>query len=93
MNKKPLEQVQNIKYLGIIIDSKLKFGEHIMYISGKCTKLMHTLSKSAEQCWGALCTIHTGAILPTTSVLRRRYGLRHWKRNATKQYTTEYSAS
>ena len=31
MNKKPLEQVQKIKYLGIIIDSKLKFREHIMY--------------------------------------------------------------
>jgi hypothetical protein len=32
VNNKPLEQVQEIKYLGIIIDSKLNFREHIMYI-------------------------------------------------------------
>ena len=32
MNNKPLEQVQKIKYLGIIIDSKLNFREHIIYI-------------------------------------------------------------
>ena len=43
MNNKPLEQVQKIKYLGIIIDSKLHFREHIMYISRKCTKLIHAL--------------------------------------------------
>jgi hypothetical protein len=32
MNNKILEQVKKIKYLGIIIDSKLNFREHIMYI-------------------------------------------------------------
>jgi hypothetical protein len=32
MNNKPLEQVQKIKYLRIIIESKLHFKEHIMYI-------------------------------------------------------------
>jgi hypothetical protein len=68
MNNKPLEQVQKIKYLGIIIESKLKFREHIMYISRKCTQLIHALSKSAKQCWGlsheALYTIYKGAILP-----------------------------
>jgi len=35
MNNKPLEQVQNIKYLGIIIDSKLNFREHIMHTASK----------------------------------------------------------
>jgi hypothetical protein len=68
MNNKLLEQVQKIKYLGIIIDSKLNCREHIMYISSKCTKLIHALSKSAKQCWGlshaALYTICKGAILP-----------------------------
>jgi hypothetical protein len=55
MNNKPLEQVQKIKYLGIIIDRKLNFREnimhiihimhimHIMHISRKCTKLIHAL--------------------------------------------------
>ena len=68
MNNRPLQQVQEIKYSGIIIVSKLNLREYIMYISEKCTKLIHTLSKSAKQCWGlshkALYTIHKGVILP-----------------------------
>ena len=32
MNKKLLEQVQKLKYLAIIVDSKLNFREHIRYI-------------------------------------------------------------
>jgi hypothetical protein len=68
MNNKPLEEVQKIKYLGIIIDSKLNFREYIMYISRKCTKLIHALSKSAKQNLrlghAGLNTIYKGAILP-----------------------------
>jgi hypothetical protein len=30
LNNKPLEQVNNIKYLGITIDSKMNFREHII---------------------------------------------------------------
>jgi hypothetical protein len=68
MNNKPLEQVQKIKYLGIIFDSKLNVRKHIIYISSKCTKLILALSKSAKQCWRlsheALYTNYKGAILP-----------------------------
>jgi hypothetical protein len=68
MNNKILVQVQKIKYLGIIIDSKPNFKEHIMHMSSKCTKLIHALSKSAKQSCGlshtALHTIYKGAILP-----------------------------
>jgi RNA binding protein fox-1 len=68
MNNKPLELVQKIKYLGIIIDSKLNFRKHIMYTGSKCTKLIHALSKSTKHSWGlsheALYTIYKGAILP-----------------------------
>jgi hypothetical protein len=52
MNNKPLEQVQNNKYLGIIIGSKLNFREHIIYTASTCTKLVHALSKSAKDSWG-----------------------------------------
>jgi formyltetrahydrofolate synthetase len=31
LNNKPLQQVTMIKYLGIIIDNKFKFSEHISY--------------------------------------------------------------
>jgi hypothetical protein len=68
LNNKPLKQVNNMKYLGIILDSKLKFREHLTYITEKCTKLIFTLSKSAKLNWGlnheALKTIYTGGILP-----------------------------
>jgi hypothetical protein len=68
MNNKILEQVKKIIYLGIIIDSKLNFREHITYVSSKCTKLIQAFSKSAKQTWGlsheALYTIYKGEILP-----------------------------
>jgi len=68
VNNKMLEQVQTIKYLGIIIDSKLNFREHIIHISSKCNKLIHVHSKSAKLSWGlshaALHTIYKGAVLP-----------------------------
>jgi ATP-dependent Clp protease adapter protein ClpS len=65
---KPLEQVTTMKYLGIIIDNKFKFSEHITYAAERCTKLIHSLSKSAKVSWGlkheGLKTIYKGAILP-----------------------------
>jgi hypothetical protein len=68
MNNKLLEQVQKFKYLGLIFDGKLNFREHVMYVSNKCTKLIHALSKSAGQRLGlshaALYTIYKGEILP-----------------------------
>jgi hypothetical protein len=68
LNNKFLEQVKTIKYLGIIIESKLKFREHLIYTSTKCSKLIHALSKSAKLRWGikheALNTINKGDILP-----------------------------
>jgi ribonuclease HI len=68
LKNKTLEQVNNIKYLGIIIDSKLNFREHIIHTSRKCSTLMHTLAKSAKLSWGlkhaVLNIIYKGAILP-----------------------------
>jgi hypothetical protein len=45
LNNKLLEQINTIKYPGIIIDSKLNFREHLIYTSTKCSKLIHPLSK------------------------------------------------
>jgi hypothetical protein len=52
LNNKKLEQVNSIKYFGIIFDSKITFKEHVNYVEEKCTKLMFTLSKSAKITWG-----------------------------------------
>jgi len=68
LNNKPIEQVTTMKYLGVIIDEKLKFSQHISYAADKCAKLIFSLSKSAKIHWGlkheALTTIYKGAILP-----------------------------
>jgi hypothetical protein len=77
-NNKILEQVNSIKYLGIISDSKLTFRDHAHYIEEKCTKLIFTLSKSEKVTWGlkhdALKTIYLGGILPLIL-----YGAPVWK--------------
>jgi hypothetical protein len=39
----PLEQVTQMKYLGIILDHKFKFQEHITYVAERCTKIIHNL--------------------------------------------------
>jgi hypothetical protein len=63
-----LEQVNSIKYIGIIFDSKMTFRDHVNYVEEKCTKLIFTLSKSANVTWGlkheALKTIYAGGISP-----------------------------
>jgi hypothetical protein len=68
LNSRPLTQVQSLKHLSIILDKKLKFKDHINYITDKCSRLIFALSKSAKLNWGlgheALKTIYTGAILP-----------------------------
>ena len=92
LNNKLLEQVNTIKYLGIIIDSKLNFREHLIYTSKKCSKLIIALSKSAKLSWElkheALNTIYKGAVLPLML-----YGVPVWieamAKNATKFYTPE----
>ena len=71
LNNKELEQVQKMKYLGIVIDKKLLFDQHIQYVEERCTKLINALSKSAKLNWGlqhgALKTMYKGAILPMLS--------------------------
>jgi len=68
LHNKPLEQVTTMKYLGIIIDNKFKFSEHTSCAAERCTKLIHSLSKSAKVSWvkkhEALKTRYKGAILP-----------------------------
>ena len=64
LNYKPLTQMYRLKNLGIILDSKLTFRDHIIAMTDKCSKLVFTLSKSAKLNWGQLCSpenyIHRG---------------------------------
>jgi hypothetical protein len=44
INNKSLKQVTKIKYLGLIIDNKFKFSEHLSYTAERSSKLIHNLS-------------------------------------------------
>jgi hypothetical protein len=74
---RPIEQVTQMKYLGIILDQKFKFHKHIKYTAEKCVKLIYHLSRAARLKWGirqeAIATIYKGAILPLLS-----YGAPVW---------------
>ena len=52
LHSKPLEQVCQMKYLGIILDQKFKFQEHIKYTTERCAKLTHNLARVARLTWG-----------------------------------------
>jgi len=41
-----------MKYLGIILDHKFKFQEHITYLSERCTKIIHNMLRAAKMSWG-----------------------------------------
>ena len=66
-----------MKYLGIILDQKFKFQEHIKYTAERCTKLIYNLSRAARLKWGikqqVIATIYKAAILPLLS-----YGAPVW---------------
>lgn len=78
INNRIIEQVQQLKYLGILFDKKLNFNMHIKQVTEKCIKLINALAKTAKQNWGlgqeALRTIYKGAILPMLL-----YGVQVWK--------------
>jgi hypothetical protein len=56
-----------LKYLGVILDSKLSFRDHIIDMTDKFSKLIFTLSESAKLNWGlkysALKSIYAWGIL------------------------------
>ena len=66
INNKPIEQVEELKYLGIYLDRRFRFNKHIEHVHDKTIALIHTLSKSAKLSWGlgnkALITIYKGAV-------------------------------
>jgi len=52
LNSKKLKQADIIKYLGITIDWRFNFNQHIDKITRKSIKIVHALSKSAKIYWG-----------------------------------------
>ena len=65
MNSHDLEMVTEIKYLGIIIDNKLKFDKHVEYTCKKISKKINYLSRISKDLstWSKI-TIYNTIILP-----------------------------
>ena len=86
LNNKSLEQVSEVKYLGIYFDNSFSFDRHVDYITGKCTPIINMSARSAKLKWGlghrALKVIYNGAIEPILT-----YGEPVWEKALTKQKT------
>jgi len=84
LNNRRLEQVKDMKYLGIYFDSRLTFNKHIGNVAEKSMKLIDMLGKSAKLQWGlghiSLKTVYEGALIPLFS-----YGAPVWEEAITKQ--------
>ena len=48
LNNNRLEQVSEVKYLGIYFDNSFSFDRHVDYITGKCTHIINMLARSAK---------------------------------------------
>ena len=86
LNNKLIRQVKTMNYLGIIIENKLTFKEHITQATEKCRKIIFALSKSAKLNWGLghkeLKTLYTGGIQPLLL-----YGAPVWAETIDKKIT------
>jgi hypothetical protein len=71
LNNRKLEQVKEMKYLGIYFDTRFTFDKHIGNIVEKSTKLIYTLGSPAKLQWGlghkSLKTVYEGALIPLLS--------------------------
>jgi len=89
LNNKHLEQVSEIKYLGIYFDNRFSFDRHVDYITGKCTPIINMLATSAKLKWimghQALKVIYSGAIEPILT-----YGAPIWEKALTKYNLRKY---
>ncbi|GFX49475.1 transposable element Tcb2 transposase [Trichonephila clavipes] len=73
-----IEEVQKIKYLGIIVDSKMQWKEHISYVSSKSEKMLLGLLRIASNIFGVMIyvlqLIYKQGIVPLISYAWRAWG-------------------
>ena len=82
MANKDLIYSDTVKYLGVLLDSKLTFGPHIREKAKKATRLLHHFKTSEGQLWGPnpylTRWVLTGIVLPKIP-----YGAIVWANKAT----------
>jgi hypothetical protein len=81
----PVEFVNKFKYLGIVIDSKLKFTHHVLQIIDKVKKIYNKLQIFVRPTWGIhsenIRTIYHQVIEPIIC-----YGASIWHRSLKFKY-------
>ncbi|XP_055924597.1 uncharacterized protein LOC129956691 [Argiope bruennichi] len=53
IHNQPILVVQEVRFLGVILDSKLTFLSHILYLRKKCERLLNILKVLSNTTWGA----------------------------------------
>ncbi|XP_023233507.1 uncharacterized protein LOC111633201 [Centruroides sculpturatus] len=83
MNGKSLKVVKELKYLGILLDHRLSWNNHIRYITKHTGHIMHAFAKVARSSWGlsglAMGMIYDSIFLPVLT-----YGCGIWGSAAVK---------
>ena len=81
----------SVKYLGIIIDNKLNWNEHIQAVVNKCKKALFAAKRAIGKKWGIspkqMMWIYKTIIIPILS-----YGAVIWAMNLTKTQTMKINA-
>ncbi|GFX42908.1 putative 115 kDa protein in type-1 retrotransposable element R1DM [Trichonephila clavipes] len=55
----PLTMVKQMKYLGVLLDTKFSWKQHLSYISEKCDKLQRGLNRIARNTFGINFNVHS----------------------------------
>ena len=74
-----IEQVYNLKFLGIVLNSNLKWGTHINKVSNKCTRVIGILNKLKK----GLPTRIKVLLYNTLILPHFTYGINGWGFNCT----------
>ena len=53
LGPKQIKIVDSVKFLGVILDKKLNWNEHIQYIQSKCKKRINLMKAISGSTWGA----------------------------------------
>lgn len=68
LNGERIRCKEAIRYLGVLIDDRLSWDQHVKYVSGKGKELAHKIGAAARLTWGfrgpALGRVYEGAIQP-----------------------------
>ena len=78
INTFPIQQVDNTKFLGVIIDDNLNWSNHISYINSKIAKGIGIICRARKFSQNQHWPIFIMHLYFRTLFIVSRYGVRHW---------------